>query len=42
MWLQQLPLFWEGCLHDFEVCLWEFVPVQPQEHLGVWVLLLGD
>lgn len=29
---QQFPLFWEGLLQDFGMCLLEFFPIHPEEH----------
>lgn len=29
---QQFPLFWEGLLQDFGMCLLEFLPIHPEEH----------
>lgn len=29
---QQFPLFWEGLLQDFGMCLLEFLPIHPEAH----------
>lgn len=35
-------LFWKGFLHDFGLCLWEFVPIQSKGHLCGQALILNE